>query len=995
MESGYRSSSAEDSLMSTVPILKSVGLQTSDNQLSGVADGGMVKCDNLVHRTKFLLESRRGQQFLGYTFGSGSDRGKEGTFFENALVQHYGSKLTRDTGGAFSDYSGSYTAPDEALLRMKFMEAALNLYFTTNAGIYALESITGTPRHAGIPKSLDFHYKAFQLSGSSGFMAKGKSVAYRSVLLRRDAHGKLYIGAPSGRGVVINPADMAIPAGGLNRTASPLVFATFAGHGLSIGSIISLNLTPGEADGGADFAAGAKTVTVDSESVMEWSEAGTNGVSGTDQTLQSGNRNVAMTIPLPTDATTEHILRVYRSETFPSTVTPSDELFICYETRLTAAQIAAGVVTFTDNCPEDFLGSGLYTNPNTGVGILQSNEPPPLAKDIVYFQNRAFYFNTTQKYRLRLRLLGTDTIANNDTLVVGGVEYRGDTGFYTEEFGIWHIFKSGTASQNIELTARSIIMAINSSSLTTGIYASYASGDDDAPGEILFEERGIGGARFSAGFLTHGTAFSPPLPQRFTIAAGALTRTADVVTATTGAVHGFIAGQVVQVSVAVGAAIDPNYPPGEKTIIAVPTTTTFTYAEVGTTAVSTKATVVHSIVVPADNNRSPAGFCYSKIDEPESVPPENYKSVGPANHQVTRALLSREKLFSFTENGKIYTITNGPPFRVDELDGTAVLDAPDTAKNHNNQIFAYTSQGIVSVTDSGVRILSKDIETELLELFGSSAAAVKRYAFALSYESERQYIIGLPTGPNDTACNQLYAYNSILGTWDRWPISRTWGAVHPATRLLYMGEATANKVRVERKSYDRTDYADELLSVTISSFSGRDVVLTSVSGLTIGDMLFQSEAVKAIIESINTDTKTVTLFSTENWVAGTANVLVAIDCYGKWVPFSGGSPKILKQFRDATIHFAKLLCNGIKLVFDNERNYVESEATAQNQGFGASFGEVPFGQQVGPKNVWASVPQNHAYGSQLRVGFRIREARSIWAINGYSVTWDDVGEDAD
>ena len=123
--------------------------------------------------------------------------------------------------------------------------------------------------------------------------------------------------------------------------------------------------------------------------------------------------NVELTVTIPQDITNEYFLQVYRSATVTATGTdvltdfvPSDELQLVYEAFPTAAEIAAGSMTFIDITPDDFRGENLYTNAATGEGILQSNDIPPFAKDIALFRNYAFYANTQTRHRKFINLLG-------------------------------------------------------------------------------------------------------------------------------------------------------------------------------------------------------------------------------------------------------------------------------------------------------------------------------------------------------------------------------------------------------------------------------------------------------------------------------------------------------------------------------------------------------------------------------------------------------------
>lgn len=136
--------------------------------------------------------------------------------------------------------------------------------------------------------------------------------------------------------------------------------------------------------------------------------------------------SVQIQITIPEGITTDYFYQLYRSSIAQATgpvalddIVPSDELQLVYEAYPTSAEISAGEVDFIDVTPDEFRGANLYTNPATGEGILQSNDLPPLAKDINRFKNVVFFANTQTRQRMALNLLGTQimlTDFNNGTV---------------------------------------------------------------------------------------------------------------------------------------------------------------------------------------------------------------------------------------------------------------------------------------------------------------------------------------------------------------------------------------------------------------------------------------------------------------------------------------------------------------------------------------------------------------------------------------------------
>jgi hypothetical protein len=129
-----------------------------------------------------------------------------------------------------------------------------------------------------------------------------------------------------------------------------------------------------------------------------------------------------ITAALPEGLDTNYYIQLYRSNsgngqatgtTSLSNTTPLDELQLVSETYLTNTDITNGYIVIEDITPDSLLGALLYTNQQSGEGILQNNQPPPVAKDITLFKNYTFYANTRTKHRRTLTLVGvTQMIAD-------------------------------------------------------------------------------------------------------------------------------------------------------------------------------------------------------------------------------------------------------------------------------------------------------------------------------------------------------------------------------------------------------------------------------------------------------------------------------------------------------------------------------------------------------------------------------------------------------
>jgi hypothetical protein len=129
--------------------------------------------------------------------------------------------------------------------------------------------------------------------------------------------------------------------------------------------------------------------------------------------------NVYVDINIPAEVTTDDFYQIFRSDIKEAASTdvlsdliPDDNLRQVYEAFPTDAEISSGLITVEDVTPDSFFQGGafLYTNPDTGEGILQANDLPPLAADITRFKNYVFYANTSTLQRKQFNLLGVENI---------------------------------------------------------------------------------------------------------------------------------------------------------------------------------------------------------------------------------------------------------------------------------------------------------------------------------------------------------------------------------------------------------------------------------------------------------------------------------------------------------------------------------------------------------------------------------------------------------
>jgi hypothetical protein len=874
------------------------GLYTSANNLSGIPQGALEIADNVVINAKNLIESRRGQTQYGNPLTIGSDQVKKLFNFGSSLIVNYDDKMAYDSGdGNWVNYSGTYLPP-ESSFNIRSLEAQRNFYFTSSEGIWKIDSLTGTPRAAGVVRALS---GTATLTGSAGFLDDDSAVAYRLVWGYRDVNNNLILGAPSQRLVVANSAG--------------------------------------------------------------------------------GARDVILSFNIPDSITTEYFYQIYRSfGTASATDEPEDNLQLVIEGNPTSGEITAKVFTVTDQTPYSLMRAALYTNPNQ-QGIANANNPPPFAVDVDVYKNCAFYANTKQKQTLSLAMISVDSpsfgyvsetgditntsavitnigdtsalragmravgtgipadttivtidsgtqvtlsaaatatntaepIEFQDRFTIGGIDYWAGTTQSTAT-NTFILENSLSPGQNINDSAENLIQLINTSPSNTTLYAYYISGTEDLPGQILFEERGVGGAAFTS-TSTAGGSFSPTLPTS------------------------------------------------------------------GTSIIS-------------NNDEKQNRVYISKPDQVEAVPVYRFFDIGSANFPIQRCVALRDGIFFFKQDG-VFRLSGESfeSFNVTLQDNTVVLKVPESAVPFNNQIFCFTTQGICSVTDSGVKIMSVPIEDTLLELSSEQYINFVSASFGVAYESSRQYMFFTVTEEDDEFATQAFVYNSLTDSWTRWVMNRTCGIVNPSVNKLFMAKTDSGQILIERKSFTNEDYADEQYAVLIDSVdSDTEITLIDASVVTVGMTIVQGVR-NAVISSIDGNILTVT--DTQGMESGAATVYTPIENRIQWSPIDAENPGILKQFSELSFFFKDAAFREIEAGFSSNVSVGKQSVSITSRGTGGwgtfVWGEQPWGGQLGGQTVLRTyVPREKQRGSWLTVFLKTNEAFTGFSLQGVSVIYNPM-----
>jgi hypothetical protein len=397
----------------------------------------------------------------------------------------------------------------------------------------------------------------------------------------------------------------------------------------------------------------------------------------------------------------------------------------------------------------------------------------------------------------------------------------------------------------------------------------------------------------------------------------------------------------------------------------------------------------------------PNGVAYSLPQQPESVPAPNTFYPGSGDQPIYRGFALRDSLFILKADG-IYRIYGNDPsnFQLTLMDSTAKLIAPDAACVLSNQIYALTTQGVVTISETGVTIISRPIESDILQVITTNPN-ISSLAFSFAYESQRAFYICLPTTAGDIACTQFYRYNLLTSAWTRGTLALSCGAVDPVANVILAGPTAGGFIYVERKSLTPYDYANYAFTTTVT-VSGK--VLTPASGThLVGEVVQQSSSIWGIVTAISRSGALTIASPVGTFTNGSVDILYPIQTAITWAPQTLGSSVDTKQVREAQLIYRLDMYGAAIVGFASDlMPTMEYESV-----YGVNYGGWGLPAYGGPLEningaVWGGgnrrrtlrvgVTRNHQRCQLLTVNFSQSWAYSQWQLEGLTLIGTGISE---
>ena len=425
---------------------------------------------------------------------------------------------------------------------------------------------------------------------------------------------------------------------------------------------------------------------------------------------------------------------------------------------------------------------------------------------------------------------------------------------------------------------------------------------------------------------------------------------------------------------------------------------------------------------PSDNPSLPGGglgvgYC-SKFQQPEAVPVANEISVGNPAFEWYRNLPLRNSVIVLKADGCFQLTGTSFPFTVTTLDLGTVLTAPESATVMSNQVFAYTNQGAVAITETGPGIISRPIENLLQQVSSYLHANFPKVTFGTAYETDRKWLLSTVSGgDNFVQATVQYVYDTITQTWTTYtyPVP-LWDLLEsPVEHRLYATSASTAYPYVfqERKSFTISDFADIEIPISVVSYAGRIVTVSSTAGAKIGWSLAQVDAystdnpirisvITAVLDSTHVVVTDLLLWDTSGGQYSAFEQPIPIDVQfcpiigNADIPTTRGNPNAIKFFQELQVYFQNINFEEITFLFSSDFTAaaisVNLVPTQQSGGWGdLPWGSGPWGSGgAALQSIRTYIPLQARRAHWLNLEMQISQAMTQFTFAGLCLTYMPV-----
>jgi len=666
-------------------------------------------------------------------------------------------------------------------------------------------------------------------------------------------------------------------------------------------------------------------------------------------------------------------VQVYATEPVAVATPTGDEMRLVYDLELTDQQwiLTAGDPTLSIAVNPYLNGPALYTN-ETQEGIAQASYRPRIAKCMAAFKGMAFYGDMLPEYSqilegttgdgpsaARVMAIGSEYEQLDGTATIGSpvIQFLTTfiandylTGCYVSQGGI-----VGTAGTIIPANARIIavstggVLGTDTITLDKNALSSAA-----VPTLYVHDVLTVNGEEFINGVLSD-------TPNR---QFGSRSDLVALVAAHT------------PVRLEVSSSDEDPY----TLLWQADSTITISYQPRltnGTLVGLYGVTAVTSSAAQADRSR----VMWSKALQPEAVPRLNFQDIGAWREPVLRMVPTRDSLFVLKTDG-VWRITGESPetLRVEEFDRTIRLIHRRAADVFDNQVWAWTSNGIVALSEAGTQRMSEPaigtaLESSQENIITLGISAPPGGCFITGCINQECVLVGVPSSTATGAgalAEYVYVYESKTGAWVRWqPLTNIdWrGAVEHKGDMLLVGESNS-------LMYQDDDRTDAEFAVTVTDAAATQATIGALGATGVGHRVTQGSVVAWLAAALGSAAYT----TTATLANGAATTAFPMTCVVEWsaAPTSGA----LVHWRQMRAQFSSLVQTWrVRFGFTSERVQTVAEVY---QDFAAPQTE----RGISPLRMF--ITRSQARCARLRPRITIVSAGQRWTLNGITLTFEPM-----
>lgn len=725
--------------------------------------------------------------------------------------------------------------------------------------------------------------------------------------------------------------------------------------------------------------------------------------------LAGASRNTTVPVYISSsDFVAGDVIELYR--TVSGAVIPDNEYFLVTEHVLTAAEVTAQTFTYTDVTEDDALGAAMYTN-DSREGEEGANFAPPASADVAYFRESLFFSGSTGPKRYTLRWRDSQDCTGSATGIgyrtINGTRTNGSaviTMASTTGLEVGSMLSDGTTWSG---TAPVIVTAVVANTSVTVGTTTWGGATDGGPVSLTWYDT----IRVECAGLTGNNQYYPALRHQSFLAAmqqgNTLTRNIRNPTfyafgADTYYYFGISIHQAATIAIEERLRGDAN-----TSTLRATKPTEYSPAIAAMSAGS-------GTTIPADTLAN--AVWWSKTNEPEHVPLENFELVGADTAAVLRVIPTRDALWIFKTDGvwRLSGTSADSGWRIDPFDPTLKLLQPDAAVVYGDTVYAFTNRGFVAVSDAGVldldaNAIANDLEGYIRKF--SSFGNWKLGTWATADETSGFVLFGLASATAGTdPTSVIYCFNTNTKEFTTWETTTATvtvagalaSAVHmtfePVSAKLVVAQSAAD-IATMRLDTDSPAYvtADYQFAVTISAIDasllttlGTKFTIAAASGWTpvVGD-----NVVRASVPCVVTSVVDATNFYVYASGAVTTGAATAYQAIYSGIEFTAqGDPTIEHQWLTANIAFQAL--NGMRQFdysFITDRGAGVSTGKTKTVTYSApSLTENTIAEN--PETVRLFVQRESARAPTVYPGFLIHQALSNWRMAGFTLFYNDTTE---